>query len=68
MNVSQITCKGGEMAQASNDAFSDGENARWKGDSEDANPYDPEIEPGDYRRWDAGWRSADNDLDDADDD
>jgi hypothetical protein len=42
--------------------------ARWKGYSEDANPYDPEIEPGDYRRWDAGWRCADNDLDDADDD
>ena len=56
------------MAQASNDAFSDGENARWKGYSEDANPYDPEVDPSDYRRWDSGWRSADNDLDDADDD
>jgi hypothetical protein len=54
------------MARASNDAFDDGENARWKVYSEDAIPYDPEIEPGDYRRLDSGWRSADNDLDDAD--
>ncbi|WP_413991177.1 hypothetical protein ACMDCR_03415 [Labrys okinawensis] len=56
------------MEQASSDAFSDGEVARWMGYSEDANPYDPEIDPGGYRRWNEGWHSADNDLDDADGD
>jgi hypothetical protein len=50
------------MEQASSDAFSDGEIARWMGYSEDANPYDPEIDPGKYRRWNEGWHSADNNL------
>ncbi|GLS20963.1 hypothetical protein GCM10007874_39800 [Labrys miyagiensis] len=56
------------MEQSLSDAFSDGEIARWTGYSEDANPYDPEIDPCDYRRWNEGWHSADNDLDDADGD
>ncbi|GLS20170.1 hypothetical protein GCM10007874_31870 [Labrys miyagiensis] len=56
------------MEQATNDAFCDGEIARWTGYSEDANPCDPDIDRGHYRRWSEGWHSADNDLDDADGD
>jgi hypothetical protein len=56
------------MERATNDAFSDGEDASWTRYSVDANPCAPEIDPSNYQRWNEGWHSADNDLDDADDD
>ncbi|CAM5764268.1 hypothetical protein LMIY3S_01089 [Labrys miyagiensis] len=57
-----------EMSNEPKDPFSEGEDARLDGYSEDANPYDPETEEAAHRHWRDGWVRMDRELGDSGDD
>jgi hypothetical protein len=50
------------MSDEPKDPFSEGEDARLGGYSEDANPYDPEREKYAHDHWQDGWIRMDEEM------